>query len=247
MTTSLKVSKIPHSTIAHLREAFLKESNIQFIFDKCHRYGWADTYAFTSNESVVGYGSVWGKVKRNERDSIVEFYLIPEYRYLAESFFATFVEFSRASWIECQTNDRFLYPMFEVFAENRETEAILFEDSNETHWEMPGTWLSPREQSNPDDCQYVLVNDNVEIGEGGFMLNYNFPYADMYYSVSERNQGKGFGTFFVQELKRKIYKVGRVPAARCNATNEISKATLLKAGMKICGWRMVGKLRQDPL
>lgn len=239
----MEVTRTTHSTIAPLRENFLRENNIQFVLDKCHRYGWADVYAFTAKESLVGYGSIWGNVEREDRDAIFEFYLIEDYRHLAETFFATFAETSGASWIECQTNDKFLYPMFEKFATNGGAEAILFEDLHQTTLSMPGTWLSARQQSNPDDCQYVMIHNNIQVGEGGFMLNYNFPYADIYYSVDERYRGKGLGTFFIQELKKEIYKIDRVPAARCNVSNTISKATLLKAGMQVCGMRMVGQLR----
>ncbi len=36
--------------------------------------------------------------------------------------------------------------------------------------------------------------------------------------------------------------MGRVPAARCNIKNINSKSTLLKAGMKVCGYILQGEL-----
>lgn len=74
------------------------------------------------------------------------------------------------------------------------------------------------------------------------MPNYNMPYADLYYDVPEQHRQKGFGGFMVQELKKAAYQMGRVPAARCNIRNNASKATLLKAGFRICGWRINGKI-----
>jgi len=47
----------------------------------------------------------------------------------------------------------------------------------------------------------------------------------------------------VQELKRETYLMGRVPAARCNINNVISKATLSKAGFKICEYRLNGEIK----
>src|SRR5688572_15533094 len=118
MSTTMEVTLSTHSTIAHLRKEFLRENNIQFILDKCYRYGWADTYVFSINGSQVGYGSVWGKEKREDRDAIFEFYLTGDDRRQAEQFFTAFCLASKVPYIECQSNDRFLYPMFEKFAEN---------------------------------------------------------------------------------------------------------------------------------
>ena len=241
----MEVIRSPHSAIAHLRKEFLRENNIQFILDKCYRYGWADTYAFSLNGSEVGYGAVWGKEKREDRDAIFEFYVTRDNRHLAEQFFNAFRLASKAPYIECQSNDRFLYPMFEKYTNNVKTEAILFADHHQTDFQIENTYLLIRQQPNPDDCQYVLMNSGEEIGEGGFMLNYNIPYADIYYGINEQHRRKGFGSFFVQELKKEIYKRGHVPAARCNASNMVSKATLLKAGMAICGLRLSGDLKKE--
>jgi hypothetical protein len=46
------------------------------------------------------------------------------------------------------------------------------------------------------------------------------------------------GTLAVAEA----YRLKRVPAARCNIKNNASKATLLKAGMKVCGYILTGEL-----
>jgi RimJ/RimL family protein N-acetyltransferase len=70
------------------------------------------------------------------------------------------------------------------------------------------------------------------------------PYADLYYEVNENHRQKGFGSYMVQELKRETYLMGRVPAARCNINNVISKATLLKAGFKVCGYRLNGEIKE---
>jgi len=58
--------------------------------------------------------------------------------------------------------------------------------------------------------------------------------------VKENFRQKGFGSLIVQELKKEAYRIGRVPAARCNIKNKISKATLLKAGFRVCGNILIG-------
>jgi RimJ/RimL family protein N-acetyltransferase len=238
----MEVKRTTLPAIAHFRTQFLTENSIQFVFDKCHRYGWADTYLFTTDGKQVGYGSVWGKDNREDRDAIFEFYLTEESRHLSEKLFVLFCEVSKASYIECQSNDQFLYPLFEKFASNTVTEAILFSDDHETNLTVDGVEIELKEQTNPDDRQYVISYRGASAGTGGFMLNYNFPYADIYYEIDEAFRRKGLGSFVVQELKKEIYRMGRVPAARCNVTNFSSKATLLKAGMIVCGFRVNGDI-----
>ena len=94
-----------------------------------------------------------------------------------------------------------------------------------------------------DDCAYVLQYNNEVAATGGLMLNYNMPYADIYYEVNENYRQKGLGTLMVQELKKAAYEMGRVPAARCNIRNIISKYTLLKAGFTVCGCILKGNIQ----
>lgn len=67
-------------TVEPLRRLFLSETKFQFIYNKCHNAGWADVYLFTLNKLQIGYGSVWGKDKRENRDTIFEFYLSDPFR-----------------------------------------------------------------------------------------------------------------------------------------------------------------------
>ena len=78
-----------------------------------------------------------------------------------------------------------------------------------------------------------------------YICNYNMPYADIYYEVNEQYRRKGYGTLMVQELKKAAYLLGRLPAARCNINNYLSKATLLKAGFVICGHILTGELKPN--
>lgn len=241
----MEIKRTTYSTIAQLREAFLDEVNIQFVLDKCYRYDWADAYGFYINQELVGYGSVWGKHTREDRDTLFEFYVAPQHRDLEEQFFINFCHTSNVPYIECQTNDKLLYPFFEKYASNINTDAILFTDHHSTNFQGSGVHLQKCEQPNSDDNHYVLVKNAEEVGEGGFMINYNFPYADIYYSIHEQHRRKGFGTFFVQELKAEVYKQNRIPSGRCNPSNIASKATILKAGMIVCGERLSGETNLD--
>lgn len=44
--------------IRAFRVMFLHENNFQFVYDKCHLYGWADTYLFLADGQMIGYGAI---------------------------------------------------------------------------------------------------------------------------------------------------------------------------------------------
>jgi GNAT superfamily N-acetyltransferase len=53
---------------------------------------------------------------------------------------------------------------------------------------------------------------------------------------------QGIGSFILQEIKKECYRAGRVPAARCNLSNDASKATLIRAGLAIAGNMITGEV-----
>src|SRR5882724_5995419 len=99
------ITKAAMKDLGDLRKKFLAEIDNQFTYDKCHLYGWADTWLFTNEGSAAGYGAVWGNDKREDRDSIMEFYLEEKFRKDAHEIFASFIKITQASFIDCQSND----------------------------------------------------------------------------------------------------------------------------------------------
>lgn len=240
----LSITKSDHDEIKSLRTLFLQENNFQFIYDKCYSNGWASSYLFNVDGIKIGYGSVWGKNKREDRDAIFEFYIIPAYRKFASFIFPRFQFASEAKYVECQTNDLLLSAMLFEYAHNINAEAILFEDYCETKLDIPGIIFTRHEtvNDNPKDAGgYVLEANGDVVASGGLMLNYNMPFVDIYMDTKENQRQKGYGSLMVQELKKTAYKMGRVPAARCNVGNKVSKSTLLKAGFRVCGFIVIGQ------
>jgi len=234
--------------IQPLRERFLDENKIQFIYNKCYENAWADSWMFRIEGEIAGYGSIWGADRREERDAIFEFYLTAPYRSLANRIFAKLITESGARLIECQSNDPLLTSMLYEYSQNINAEAILFADDRQTDlWAARATFGREPGAANTgnDVAGFFLKQNDVPVATGGFMLNYNWPYADIYMEVNEHFRQKGFGSLIVQELKREIYRMGRVPAARCNISNHASKATLLKAGFKVCGAVLKGDIKQE--
>jgi RimJ/RimL family protein N-acetyltransferase len=236
-----EIIKTDQATVEPLRRIFLSEVKFQFIYNKCHNAGWADVYLFTINKLHVGYGSVWGKEKRDNRDTIFEFYLSYPFRKYESLIFADFIKCSGAGFIQCQSNDIPITGMLFEYADNIKAEAIVFEDSYETDQNIPGARLIKYEMSD-SEVEYRLEKDDEIVGTGGYVWNYNYPFIDLYYEVKEEYRKNGFGSLIVQELKKEAYRLKRVPAARCNVKNAASKRTLIKAGMRVCGFILIGEL-----
>jgi GNAT superfamily N-acetyltransferase len=243
----LKINKTGLEAIQGFRVLFLQENHFQFIYNKCHEYGWADTWLFVVDGEKAGYGAIWGADRREDRDAIFEFYLIEPFGKFANAIFEEFCDISGATLIECQTNDMLLSSMLYEYAQNINAEAVLFKDCFQSDLFVPGV-IFGREPSavttNYEADGYFLEQNGQIVATGGFMLNYNKPYADIYMEVKEPFRQKGFGSLIIQELKKEIYQIGRVPAARCNVDNKVSKATLLKAGFKVCGAILKGEIKR---
>jgi len=244
----LSIQRASEQEIESFRSLFLHESNVYFVHNKCHQYGWADSWIFSLQKEKIGYGAVWGSDKREIKNCIFEFYLLRPYRRSATDIFEAFIEASGASFLECQTNIPLLSLMFYEFGKNIKVEAILFKDHYQTNLTVPGAVFQKKDftSDHPQEIAGLVIEyEGREVASGGFFLNYNFPYADIYMSVEESQFQKGFGSLIVQEIKKEIYKMGRVPSARCNVTNYISKSTLMKAGFEPCGALMTAAVRID--
>ena len=240
---NLRIQPSDPATLAPFRERFLHENDMQFVHDKCHRYNWADIYRFDIDDTTIGYGSVWGQHDRQVRDTFFEFYLLPEWRPLRAAVFQAFHQQVAFPYVECQTNDAFTSEMVFLFGEQLQPEAVLFKDVTATAFTLPGVHMESTETTPGHHYQYALYLNGETIATGGMLLNYNFPYADLYYDVPEPFRRKGYGAFLTQELKKAARALGRVPAARCNVRNLASRALLLKAGFEVGGFLLNGKIK----
>ncbi|MFL5789554.1 MAG: GNAT family N-acetyltransferase [Flavisolibacter sp.] len=242
----IKVTKTTLKEIEELRELFLHEGNFQFVHNKCHEYNWCDDYLILVDGIKAGYGAVWGKDKREDRDTIFEFYLIEPYRKFSSIIFKELITISKATYIDCQTNDSLLALMQYEYSKDIHTEAILFKDEHSTYFSIAPNIVFEKSKVAPDhpagSGEYLLKKEGTVVATGGFLMNYNYPYADIYYDVKEEFRRMGFGTLMVQELKKEVYLRGRVPAARCNIKNHASRGTLLKGGFVICGYWLQGSI-----
>ncbi|HEY5919427.1 MAG TPA: GNAT family N-acetyltransferase [Chryseolinea sp.] len=246
----IQVQKATLQDVLILRRLFLQENNFQIRYDSCHARGWSDSYIVWHNGLKIGYGSVKGYDKIEDRDAVFEFYIIPVFRNLAPKAFEELLKVSGASFIECQTNDSFLASFAYTYGTHLSSDTILFSDSRVTHLPAMDAIFRP---SLPDDKvfehraeppgNFVVEWQGEVVATGGFLLHYNMPFADIYMEAREDSRRKGFGSFLVQEVKVQCYLSGRVPAARTGSTNLASKATLLRAGLSVAGHILLARVK----
>jgi GNAT superfamily N-acetyltransferase len=247
----LKVFKTELKEILPLRKLFLEENNFQIRYNACHERNWSDSYLFTIDNLLVGYGSIMGKEDLKDRDTIFEFFITQAHRKIVNQFFTKLQACSGAIHIECQSNDLLLTQMLYEFGVDIYSDVILFRDSQAT--ELSILNVDFRLKRNDDVVfehtlepvgEYVLEQDGDIVATGGFMLYYNMPFTDLYMEVRSDHREKGFGSFLLQQVKKECYAQGRIPAARCNIQNKASQATLLKAGMEVTGFMLNGRIKK---
>jgi hypothetical protein len=236
--------------IQSLRLLYLQEINAQVRYNACHERGWTDSYLLTANGLPVGYGSVMGQEIKG-RDTVFECYVIPPFRPLANGLFEALLRESGVTFIECQTNDPLMPALLYAYAHQIKSPVILFSAGSMTRYSIPDVIFRPRqdgdilfEHHHEPEGDYVLEVEGKIVASGGFLTHYNMPFADIYMEVTEAFKRRGLGSYIVQQVKRECYLAGRVPAARCNMENVASSATLLKAGLAIAGYLLIGDVKR---
>lgn len=249
-TMTLSITQTDLKEILPLRSLFLQENNFQIRYNAYHERGWAYSYIIKLDKEKIGYGSIKGNEHRNDRDTLFEFYIIPSFRNISSVAFSELLSYSKAAFIECQSNDLLLSSLLYQYGQNINSSVILFEESRTSYIHIDKIIFRTRnmtdvvfEHKSEPVGDYVLELQGEVIATGGFLLHYNFPFADLYMEVKEGHRRKGFGSFLIQEIKKQCYLAGRVPAARCNIDNSASKATLMKAGLKIAGLMLFGAIK----
>ena len=246
---AINVHKVALADILYLRRLFLQATNFQIRYDACHGRGWSDSYILEQNGTKIGYSSVKGNNKIEDRDTIFEFYLVPAFRNLAPLAFEELLKVSGASSVECQTNEPFLTSFAYTHGTHLSSDTILFSDDRVTHLRPKGATFRARVEGElifkhytEPQGNFVIERSGEVVATGGFLLHYNMPFADIYMEVREDARRKGFGSFLVQEIKVQCYLAGRVPAARTGSNNIASKATLLKAGFEVAGHMLLARV-----
>lgn len=249
MATTPRASRCELADILPLRQEFLAEAAVQVRFNACHERGWTDSYLLSMDGQAVGYGSVRGQ-EIADRDTVFEFYVTPAHRSSAAGLFETLLAAARPRWIEWQTNLPLGPGLLYEYAQDIYAEAILFADGPQAGPRLrdgavfrslrPGEGVFEHQSEPPGT--HVLQAAGEVVATGGFLLHYNPPFADLYMEVRPDYRRRGYGAALVAQLREACRLAGRAPAARCNVENRASRATLLKAGMTLCGYILRGEV-----
>jgi len=139
--------------------------------------------------------------------------------------------------------------MIDEFAHDVGVDTVLFADAVVTTHTLADAVVRARrdddrifEHAVEPVGDYVLEAGGEIVATGGFLLHYNPPFTDLFMEVRKDQWRQGYGSFLVQEVKKACYLAGRVPAARGHIHNHASRATLTKAGLKISGFVLMGRL-----
>ncbi len=245
---TISAQKVELEDIQPLRALFLQETNFQIRYDACHERGWTDSYLLMMDNLTVGYGSIKGR-EIKDRDTVFEYFIVQPFRRKASEVFRELLAVSEAQFIECQSNDLLLSSMLYEFSPSVSADVVLFEDHAATEYAVPGALVRRRhsddqifEHRTEPVGDYVVELSGEVVATGGFLLHYNRPFADLYMEVREDYRRRGIASFLLQEVKRECCLAGRVPAARCNIRNVASRGALTKAGLRVCGFMLMGKV-----
>ena len=177
----------PLDDILPWRDLYRQEMNCQIIHDSLHsRPGWTQEYLLQVDGTTVSYGSIAVGGPWNGKPTAFEFYVLPQYRWRAFDLFEKLLTESGAVGIEVQSNDPLITVMLFTFAENIESESILFHDRLTTM--LAPTGVVFRRATQEDTARFLphqegagfLLEAAGEIaGTGGILFHYNRPYGDI--------------------------------------------------------------------
>jgi len=249
----IDVSPEPLEEVLPLRELYRREMNCQIVHDSLPERGFGNVFLIRADGRVAGYGFVMG-YRGEPKDLVQEFYVLPALRGSALPMFRRLIETSRARRIETQTNDVLLTLMLYDCASEIASDRVVFHDALTTNLAVPGANFREVTAADKEKIfehkvegvgECLIEHDGAIVATGGIAFHYNLPYGDLYMEVDEPCRRRGYGSYLIQELKRACYEMGRVPAARCNASNAASRATLQKAGLLPCA-RMLSGILEPP-
>jgi GNAT superfamily N-acetyltransferase len=213
-----------------------------------HGRGRSDSYLLTVDGVDVGYGSLKDG-DAGARDTVFECFVTRPYRKHATALFRALLTTSRAQRIECQSNDVFLSALLFEHASGIRSDTVLYEDHAVTELVVPGAAVRARrdddrifEHTVEPIGSYVVETAGEIVATGGFLTHYNPPFADLFMEVRPDQRRRGLGSYLIQEAKKACYLAGRVPAARTGLDNTASRATLSKAGLRVCGFMLIGQV-----
>jgi GNAT superfamily N-acetyltransferase len=229
-----------NDALVPFRVRYRAEMACQIVHDSIHsRPGWTRSYLLAASGESAGFGTLAIAGPWQERPTLLEFYVVPEWRTAVFELFEALLAATGAQQMEIQSNDALPLVMLHTYAQQIVSEKIVFRDSLTTALTAPGATLRPtmptataraHQEARQGGPEWVLEVNGSAAGKGGVLFHYNRPYGDIYMEVDAPFRRQGLGAYLVQQLKLAAYQMGAIPCARCSPDNVASRSTLQRAG-----------------
>lgn len=246
----LSAQPISASELALLRQKYRQTTPGQIVHDSLHRReGWTLSHRLRYGGEVAGYASMAVAGPWAAQPTVFELHIEPQHRSHAFALFEGYMAASGVRHFEVQTNDTLLTVMLHTYGSGVVSDKIVFEDKLSTQLPSNGARLVRLSAEIADKTciaermggsEWRLESEGAVVATGGIKFHYNSPFCDVYMVVPGGCRRRGWGSYFVQEMKRVAYEMGQVPCARCNTANEASRRTLQRAGFVPCGLILLG-------
>jgi GNAT superfamily N-acetyltransferase len=235
-----------------LRERYRREMACQIVHDSMHeRSDWSKRFALHCDDFVAGYGAVLTGGPWAGTNTAFELFVLPEYRGFLLDLTAVFFDLAHVDQVIAQTNDTAMTMALLQYCRQIEPEKLVFTEGASSR--LPDKGASLRRTRDLDPClvfahreepvgDWALEKDGEIIATGGYLDHYNQPYVDLYLEVSPDSRRQGFGSFFVQELKRLARSENKIPCGRCAITNVGARKAMTQAGMVSCAHILIGRI-----
>jgi hypothetical protein len=107
----IHISSVAFDVIQPFRDLYRRELNCQIVHDSAHyRENCFQSHLIDVDGRLAGYGSTWTGDYWMTKNSIFEFFLLPEFQSRLFSIFERFLIEIDPPKLYAQTNDRFLGP-----------------------------------------------------------------------------------------------------------------------------------------
>lgn len=225
--------------IQDLRVRFLEGGACQIVRSSFVTRGLADVFTISKDELTVGYIAVATKYYSGR---IIEIYVAPE-TVLSEDDLDVVIRQTGASSIEAQSNMPYMYTTLQSVTRTTTVENYLFGEWSDPQLKLDGTTWQLVDESVAGNSVWTLRVNSETVGTGEILGHYNPPYVDIVMEVIPDARQKGYGACIVQQLCRECLDRGLIPSARCDESNDASRATLERGGFKEIGRIESGTIR----
>jgi len=240
------------AAIALFRERYKAEMVCQIVHDSLHgRSGWVQWHEVSYDGRSIGYCAsvVAGPWKGTV--TFFELYVLPEWRSFLFQIAEAYMTSARVDAVLGQTNDELMRLVIDQYCAQASVEKVLFESGSDTRLPSRGARVSRRadlkdqkifEHEHEPVGDWLLELQGEIIGTGGYLDHYNYPYVDVFLELRPDKRRQGYGSFFLQELKKLATLDKKVPYGRCCVDDIASRRAMERAGMFPCAHIVTGKL-----